>query len=426
MLGVHAEILTIGDELCRGEIIDTNAAWLAAALWELDVTTVWMTSCRDVTAEMRLAFDTACQRADLVIVSGGLGPTEDDRTIDVLSALAGVEPELDEPSRQRLEARFGAGGVSLTANSLRQVRAPAGARVWQNPVGLAPGFEISLGSAAVICMPGVPAEMRALFEGGIGARIAELRDARGDRVERVARCVYRVFGAGESELDHTLAGLSEVTLGASLHFQVVFPEVLIKAVVRAADAEAASAGLARIDRGVRERLGDKLYGCDDDSFAAVVGRDLLAHGATVVTAESCTGGLIGAMLTEVAGSSRYFLGGAITYTNEEKQRQLGVPEAVFIEHGAVSEACVRAMATGARERFGADYALSVSGVAGPGGGTEDKPVGTVWLALAGPGGVRVQQKRWSGDRARVRRVAAFTALAMLRGALAEEARDASA
>ncbi|HWN67650.1 MAG TPA: CinA family nicotinamide mononucleotide deamidase-related protein [Haliangium sp.] len=413
---MRAEILTIGDELCRGEIVNTNASWLAAELWDLDVTVTWMTSCRDEDDDMRHAFATAAGRADVVVVSGGLGPTEDDRTVDVLAAMLGVEPVIDEPARARMEERAAKMKFQLTVNNLRQVRAPAGARILGNPVGAAPGFEVTLGGAPVFCMPGVPSEMRGIFElpeQGIRDRIIALREARGQSAERIARRIYHVFGAGESQVATALEGVLEGVAGGSLHYQVKFPEVLVKVVIRDRDAGAAAARLEAVDTVVRARLGDKLYGVDGDDLAMALGRALREAGATLATAESCTGGMIGSLITDVAGSSSYYLGGAITYSNEEKIRALGVRSEVLVEHGAVSEACVIEMAQGARARFGSDYAVSVSGVAGPGGGSEDKPVGTVWLAVAGPARCATRRVFWPRDRASIRRLSAFWAMAMV-------------
>jgi nicotinamide-nucleotide amidase len=200
--------------------------------------------------------------------------------------------------------------------------------------------------------------------------------------------------------------------------------VWVKLVIRDSDSDVCAARLDEVDGAVRERLGASLYGIDDDSLPAAAGRALLARGATVATAESCTGGLVGALFTEVAGSSAYYVGGAVTYTNEEKTRQLGVDPAIFVADGAVSEACVTAMACGARDRLGADFAVATSGIAGPGGGTAEKPVGIVWLAVAGPAGVRAKRMFWPSDRDRIRTLAAYWAVSMVLTAAAEPAESA--
>lgn len=418
---VLAEILTIGDELCRGEIVNTNSSWMADALWEHGITVSWMTSCRDVREDMRKAFTEAASRADLVLVSGGLGPTEDDLTVDVVSELLGVEPVIDEPARQRMEAWLVAARYRSMPNHVRQVRVPRGAAVLGNPAGLAPGFEVLVGKAAVICMPGVPREMQAIFDGSVRQRVLELRKAMGERVEEIARQTYRVFGIGESQVSTLLQGLLTGTDQASLHYRVAFPEVLVKVVVRDRDPARAQARFDALDAEVRSRLGHHLYGTGNEGLAAVLGRALAARGATMATAESCTGGLVGALITEVPGSSVYFAGGAITYSNAEKVRQLGVSQDVLAEHGAVSEACVRQMASGARERFGVEYAVAVSGVAGPSGGTPDKPVGTVWVAVAGPDAVTTKLLQWPGERQRIRLLAAYWALSMTLDALSSHA-----
>ncbi len=409
---MRAEILTIGDELCRGEIVDTNSSYLAQRLWDLDLTTRWMTSCCDDADDITSALRAAVRRADVVICSGGLGPTEDDLTVDVVAALAGVAPMIDESARQRMEAFFARGRVRVTPTQLRQVRVPAGSRVLGNPAGLAPCFEQEIAGVPVICLPGIPRELHAIFDHGLGARLAALREVRGD-VERIARRIYRAFGRGESQISQLCAGLVDGVPGASIHYQVKFPETLVKLVVRDRDQAAADARLAGLDAEVRTRLAGVLYGTGDDNLVAVVAKQLIAARRTVATAESCTGGLIGELLTSVAGSSAVYQGGAITYSNAEKVRQLGVLQATLDVHGAVSEQTVREMASGARARFGSELAVAVSGIAGPEGGTPDKPVGTVWLALAAPGGLTTKKLGWPGTRDQIRTLAAWWALKLL-------------
>jgi nicotinamide-nucleotide amidase len=245
-------------------------------------------------------------------------------------------------------------------------------------------------------------------------RFAELREASGE-VERIARRIYRVFGRGESQISQACRGMVDGVAGASIHYQVKFPETLVKLVVRGRDAAAADRALAGLDADIRERLRGFLYGDGDETLIDRTVRRLIEAGKTVATAESCTGGMIGELLTRRPGSSRAFLGGAITYSNAEKVRQLGVREATLASQGAVSEPTVREMALGARERFGADLAVAVSGVAGPDGGTPDKPVGTVWLALAGPGAADpvTKQLAWPGARDQIRTLASWWALRLI-------------
>lgn len=416
---VRAEILTIGDELCRGEIVDTNSSHLAGCLWDLGITTSWMTSCNDIDGDIATAMSQAVARADVVLCSGGLGPTEDDLTVDVGAQLAGVEPVIDDNARARMEAWF-AGRVAVTPIQLRQVRVPAGARVFENPVGLAPAFEVTLKGVPVICMPGVPRELHAIWDRHLIARLAELREARGVD-EQVARRIYRVFGRGESQISQSCRGLVDDVPGATIHYQVKFPETLVKLVVRDRDAGAADARLAELDGAVRQRLAPYLYGTGEETLVERAVKRLIATKRTCATAESCTGGLVGEMITRLPGSSAAFLGGAITYSNAEKVRQLGVAQATLDAHGAVSEPTVVEMAEGARERFGVDFAVAVSGVAGPDGGTAEKPVGTVWLALARRGGKSATRRlQWPSTRDQIRTLAAWWALAMIDAAAGDE------
>ncbi len=411
---MRAEIITIGDELCRGEIVNTNASWLAGALWDMQITVTHMHSCLDLAQDMADVIQLAANRSDLVILSGGLGPTLDDLTVDVMADLAGGQAVVHEESAERMQKRYAGTGLPMGGNAKRQVRTPANARVYVNSAGLAPGFEVMLSGAAVIALPGPPRELKAIFSDHLQRRIVELRLARGEAVEHVARRILRVFGKGESHIATALGGLP-LSDGASLHYQVKFPETLVKLVVRGDSELGAAEELARIESDVRERLGGYVYGVDDDSLAAALLRDLQASNHSISTAESCTGGLIAALLTDLPGVSKNFPGGAVTYSNAEKTRQLGVLTSTLEAHGAVSEPVVQEMARGVREKFGTDWGVAVSGIAGPDGGTDEKPVGTVWLAVAGPNGTLVSKKYfWPGARDQVRRLAAHWALNLVR------------
>ena len=447
---MRAEILTIGDELCRGEIVDTNSSYLAARLWDLDITTRWMTSCTDDADDIATAVTQAVTRADLVVCSGGLGPTEDDLTVEVLARLVGAEVVIDEPAKARMMERFGrllssqapmpnmeragegprAGSdiAELTRIQLRQVRVPAGSRVHGNPVGLAPCFEVAVAGVPVVCLPGVPRELHGIFDAALAARFAELREATG-QVERIARRIYRAFGRGESQVSQACRGLVDGVPGASIHYQVKFPETLVKLVVRDRDQAAADARLEALDAGVRERLRGVIYGTGEkETLVERVTRRLIESGTTVATAESCTGGQLGELITRMPGSSKTFVGGAITYSNAEKVRQLGVKQATLDAHGAVSEETALEMAQGAQSRFGVTAAVSITGIAGPDGGTPDKPVGTVWIAAWGiskatfhPDNVgqtlvferRTKKLSWPGARDQIRLLSAWWALKLL-------------
>ena len=418
---MRAEILTIGDELCRGEIVDTNSSYLAQRLWDLDITTRWMTSCCDDENDITTALDLATARADLVVCSGGLGPTEDDLTVDVVAKLADADVVVDEESRARMEKRF-AGRIEVTPIQLRQVRVPAKARVYINPAGLAPGFEASVRGVPVVCLPGIPRELHAIYDAHLEARFRELRESRG-AVERIARRIYRVFGRGESQISQACRGVVDDVPGASIHYQVKFPETLVKVVVRDRDEGVAHVGLDAIDEHMKVRLAGVLYGIGEENLVDKVTRRLIASKRTIATAESCTGGMIGELLTNMPGSSASVIGGAIVYSNREKVRALGVQQATLDAHGAVSEETVIEMASGARERFATDLAVAVSGVAGPDGGTPDKPVGTVWLALASAAGVKTKKLGWPGLRDQIRTLSAWWALKLVNERLDEEGHE---
>lgn len=413
---VTVEIVTIGDELNRGEITDTNSSWLAERLTALGAHVRWRTSVTDDPADLTAALRQAAARAELVVSSGGLGPTDDDRTVDVVAALAGVAPLQDPAHEHKMRARFAERGFRMTPNNVRQVRVPAGADVLPNRTGLAPGFAVRLGGAELCVLPGVPREMKPMFDGFVAPRVtARVGGA------RPARRTWRVAGMGESHVDHALAGLLDGIPDATLHFRIAYPENLVTVVVRRADEAEAAAVLDRLDAEVRARLGDHVYGTGDATLAAVVGQRLAAVGATLAVAESCTGGLVGELLTAAPGASRYFVGGVISYANELKRDLLGVRPETLEAHGAVSEPTVIEMADGVRRVTGATWAIAVSGIAGPDGGTPDKPVGTVFIAVTAEGRREVRKLFWPTERELVRQLAAHAALHLLLKALSTPA-----
>jgi nicotinamide-nucleotide amidase len=402
---VTVEVVTIGDELNRGEIIDTNSSWLAERLTALGAYVRWRTSVTDDPSDMREALARACERAGVVVTSGGLGPTDDDRTVDVISALAGVEPVQEPAHFDKMRVRYAERGFRLTPNNLRQVRVPAGAEVLANSKGAAPGFGVAVGPSRIYSMPGVPREMKAIFEEHVAPRIATAVGG-----TQPLKRTWRVAGMGESHVDHALAGLIDGLEGVTLHYRIAYPENLVTVIVRRDDGAAI---VERLDADVRARLGDHIYGTGDATLAEVVGNLLVAQRATLAVAESCTGGLIGQLFTATPGSSKYFVGGVIAYSNDLKRNLLGVAEKTLAEQGAVSEATVIEMADGARARTGATWALAVSGIAGPDGGTPEKPVGTVFVALTRDGVREVRKLYWPAERELVRQLSAHAALHLL-------------
>ena len=408
---MKAEILTIGDELLRGEIVDSNKSFLSDRLLTLDVETHYHTSVRDDPEDMVDAFQRAAGRSDVVLVSGGLGPTRDDLTSEVLAQAFGLELVLDEPALETIRAFFRSVGREMSENNAKQAYFPAGAEVLPNPIGTAPGFCLEARGSLFFCMPGVPRELYRMMDEQVLPRVA--RRSGGGRVVRAR--LLRTFGLGESSLDDELKDIAvggDVTLG----FRTSFPDNYLRPVARGATVEEAEAKLGRVCDAIRERLGPLVYGEGEETLALVVGRLLRKQGRSIAVAESCTGGLVAGALTDVAGASDYFLAGVVAYANRAKVAALGVPEALIEAHGAVSDPVVRAMAEGVRERFGADYGLATTGISGPDGGTADKPVGLVHVALARSEGTHSEHFVFPLDRARHRLLTTQVALDWVRRA----------
>lgn len=381
-----AEIITIGDEILRGEIVDSNKALMSERLHDIEVEPRFHTSVLDHPAEMADAFRRAVARAQLVLVSGGLGPTRDDLTTEVLAKTFGRELVLDEPSLEAIRTFFRQLGREMTENNAKQAYFPREAEVLPNPVGTAPGFMMKIAGATeatIFAMPGVPRELELMLDQQVLPRVlARIGRARGGSEGRVMRAkLLRTFGLGESALDAELEQIARGD-GIELGFRTSFPDNFLRPVVRAASAEEAEAKLESVCREIRDLLGSVVYGEDDETLAAVVGRLLADRGATIATAESCTGGLLAEQISQIAGASRYFAGGVVAYSNEIKMTQLDVPEALLAKHGAVSEPVAVAMAEGVRSRFDTDFGVSTTGISGPDGGTDEKPVGLVCVALA--------------------------------------------
>jgi nicotinamide-nucleotide amidase len=421
-----ASLLAIGDEVLRGEIINSNAAFLADQLFELGYVLGEHRVVSDDVADIRHALETLCASADVVAVTGGLGPTDDDRTLDVVCDLLGISPITHGPSLEAMKKGYAARGFELTPNNLRQVRVPEGGRPLPNPVGVAPGFSVRIGRAQAFFFPGVPREMQRIFQDHVAPALrADLAPGWPPPAVRT----FHVLGMGESHVDHRLAGLLPAatspgsTCQVALHFRTAAPENHVKLVVRGPDAAANAAQLASLDREVRTRLGPVVYGADDQSLPRAVADVLTAAQATLAFAESCTGGWAGQLITSEPGASHFFLGGVVAYSDQIKRDLLGVRAETLAAHGAVSEPCAAEMAAGARQRLGATVAVSITGIAGSSrdwlpaavelseGG---KAVGTVCFGISGPRGDRTETKVFFGGRERIRRWAAYFALDLVR------------
>jgi len=417
---LKAEILTIGDELLRGEIVDTNKSFLADRLLRFDVETRFQTSVCDDEGDLVDAFRRAAGRADVVLVSGGLGPTRDDITLEVLARSFGRNLVRHEPSLAAIRAFFARLGREMSPSNEKQALLPEGAEVLPNPVGTAPGCMLEAGGSLFFCLPGVPRELARMLDDEVLPRLAaRLPAARGV----VRATLLRTFGMGESTLEDELKGLAREE-GVSLGFRTAFPDNYLRPVVRAATAAEADARLAHLVEAIEKRLGPLVYGRDDETMEQALGALLARRGLSLAVAESCTGGLLAERISAVPGASRYFRGGVVAYANEAKRDLLGVPAALLAEHGAVSAPVARALAEGARARLGADLAVSTTGISGPEGGSVEKPVGLAFVGFADAKGGEAHEFLFPFDRARHRVVTSQVALDWLRRALLGEARVA--
>ncbi len=424
---VRAHLLTIGDELLSGDIVDANKAWMAQRCRLLGIEVVRATTVRDREDEIIAAVHVAAEEADICLVSGGLGPTTDDLTVASVAKAAGVGLVRHASLAARLEQFFASRGRELVEANLRQADLPIGAAVLDNPIGTAAGFALDVpapsgtSSCWLFSMPGVPREMHRMLREQIEPRLRE-RHA----LQPLPRRVYRSIGRGESSLAQAVAPVLEQARERSpglaamfVHYRARYPEVqlILEATPDAAGNAATAEELAALDEPLREAIGDALYGIGpgegSPELPELLVEALIARGLTVASAESCTGGGIGEAITAIAGSSATYVGGIIAYSNAVKQAQLGVSQEDLEVHGAVSEPVARAMAEGARRVLGSDLAVSTTGIAGPGGGSPQKPVGTVDVALASAETTHYKRLNLFGSRATIRRATVLWALKLL-------------
>ena len=407
-----AWVLTIGDELLRGEIVDSNKSFLSQRLLQLDLETARHVTIADDAGEIEATLREAAARARVVLISGGLGPTRDDITTEVVAGTFGRKLVRDAEVLEGIAEFFRAVGREMAANNAKQADFPEGAEVLPNPLGTAPGFMLEADGALLFCMPGVPRELYRMMDEEVLPRVAaRLRDGDGAVVRAT---LLRTFGLGESSLDRELEDLARDDPAVSLGFRTQFPDNLVRVLVRAPDERQAEERLAALVAEVRERLGALVVDAGERRLEEVVGGLLLEKGRTVALAESCTGGLLSHLLTELPGSSGYLLEAVVAYSNEAKVRDLGVSQELLARHGAVSEPVAEQMARGVRARSGADFGLATTGVAGPGGGSDEKPVGTVYIALAAERGVVAHRYQLMRERVRNKQLAAHIALDWLR------------
>jgi nicotinamide-nucleotide amidase len=408
---MQIEIVTIGNEVLSGRTVDTNFAWLARALERASVQVSWHTTVGDTAERIGEALKRALERADGVVMTGGLGPTPDDLTRRAIATVLARPLQLNEAVLDHVRERAKRSGRDLPASIESMALLPRGAEAWLNPVGSAPGILVLQGEKPVILLPGVPHEMEALATERV---VPYLRERTGRTVETFT---LRTFGAFESQLHELIGARPQRWSGALLAYLPSYFGVDLRVTVAGANETQVKETAGQAYAELKALVGGLVYAEGERAMEDVVGEALLERGWRIATAESCTAGLLSKRLTDVPGSSRYFDRGFVTYTNEAKAELLGVSEADLAAHGAVSAAVAGQMAYGARHRAGVDLGVAITGVAGPDGGSAEKPVGLVFVALSSSEGETVRRFQFAGTRATIRERSVQVALDLTRRTL---------
>lgn len=406
---MDAEIIAVGSELLTPQYTDTNSLFLTDKLNALGILVRFKTIVGDSTEDLGAVFRTALTRSSPIILTGGLGPTEDDLTRNVVAEV--LQRPLHEvvEVRQQIENRYARLSRPMPEINLRQAQVPEGAEWLENRNGTAPGLWIQHQNTIVILLPGPPRELEPLFDEACVPRLAKLTTG-----SRIRTRVYKAVGLPESEVDQMIAPLYRPFTNPTTTILASLGSIEIHLRARGATDAEAETRLAELGDKIELALGDHIYSTKGESLEEVVGMYLVMRQRTLAVAESCTGGLLAERITRISGSSTYFLGGAVCYTNEMKTRWAGVPAELIEAHGAVSQPVAQALAEGVRARAGASIGLGITGIAGPTGGTPEKPVGLVFIGIADERGTQVREFRFPGDRNRVRFWATQMALEMVR------------
>ncbi len=412
-----AEILSVGTELLMGNILNTNAQYISQRLCDLGINCYFQTTVGDNHDRLIDAVDLALSRADLLILTGGLGPTADDLTKETIADAFGKELILDPPSLEHIRMRFARMGHEMTPNNLKQAMFPLGSTILPNPNGTAPGCIVEAEGKAAILLPGPPKEMVPMFEASV---MPYLQNRSG---YTLVSHVVRVFGMGESEVEYRLKSLISRQSNPTVAPYALSGEMKLRVTARCKNNEEGDRLIAPVLAEIQETLGDVVYSVDDEELHEACAALLKAYNATIAVAESCTGGMIASKLVSVPGISEFFLEGAVTYSNDAKIRRLGVRQETLAEHTAVSAEVAREMADGIRLAANASLGLATTGIAGPDGGTQERPVGLVYVALSSSYGTVVRELHLNGNRERIRNAASLQALDLLRRHLLKDSEN---
>jgi nicotinamide-nucleotide amidase len=406
---MDAEIIAVGSELLTPFRSDTNSLYLTDKLNGLGIEVQIKTVVGDDRERLADAFRTALSRSKLIILTGGLGPTEDDLTREAVADVLG-RPLHEVPEiRQQIEKRFARIGRTMSENNLRQAKVPEGAVWLENQNGTAPGLWIDHEGTIVILLPGPPRELEALFESACLPRLAPVEGK-----QRLLSRVLKVVGLPESELDQRIADIYKQYENPTTTILAAPGAIEIHLRARATNDAEGEALLTELGDKIEAVLGEHIFSTHGESLEEIVGMYLVMKRKTVAVAESCTGGLMGERLTRIPGSSNFFLGGVICYSDELKMKLCGVPESLIGQNGAVSKPVAQALAEGIRKRSGASIGIGITGIAGPSGGSPEKPVGLVFISLADERGTQIREFRFPGNRERIRHWATQAALELIR------------
>lgn len=409
-----AELICVGTELLLGNIVNTNAAYLAEKCAGLGLSCYFQTVVGDNEKRLSQVLETALGRSDVVILSGGLGPTEDDLTKETAAKVCGKKLLLHEPSKQAIAMFFADRGIEPTDNNWKQAMLPEGAIVLDNPNGTAPGAIMETEGTKVILLPGPPNELCPMFEVSVAPYLASLTS------QVICSRTVKICGVGESKAETMVKDLIDRQENPTIATYAKTGEVHIRVTANAGDAKAAMKLIKPVVKELKSRFGNNIYSTEEETTLEKAVADLLlANGLTVTCAESCTGGMLSARLVNVPGISDVYKSGVITYSNKAKRKFLGVKKGVLQKHGAVSEKTAEEMAKGAALFHKADVAAAVTGIAGPDGGTEEKPVGLVYIACHVRGKTTVKKYNFSGSRNKIRETAVSAALALMRSCILE-------